>query len=108
MALSPIPPLFLGPAEMLIVGLVLLVLLFGSKAPDMASRVGESIGTVSSKKEKIDQEIEELKGTPDHIKEDLGVDEDLEEIEEGIEDVEESLDPEATPGDDNPGDRMEP
>ena len=100
---SGIVPLFLGPAEMAILGIVLLVLIFGSKAPDMASRVGESVGKASREKQKVQDEIEDLKGTPEAVKEDLGIDEDIkeieegvEEIEEGIEDIEETADPDAT------------
>lgn len=90
--------LFLGPMELAIVGIILLVLVFGSKAPDIAGKMGESVSKVEEPKRKIESEIEDLKGTPDELREDMGIDEDLEEIQEGVEDVQEGLDPDG--GDD--------
>ena len=105
----PVWPLFLGPAELLILGIVLLVLVFGSRAPEFAGSVGESLGSLRTKKRKLDEEIDDLKGTPDEIREDLGVDDDLQEIQEGIEDVERSIDPDAeiTEGDETSQDPKE-
>lgn len=88
-------PAFLGPAEMTILVLVLLVLIFGAKAPELAGRAGESVSKVTTRKRKVEEEIEDLKGTPDAVREDLGIDDDLEEIEESVEEVERGLDPDA-------------
>lgn len=95
MSLAPSPvPLFLGPMEFAIVILVFLVLVFGAKAPEIAGRVGESVSRVETPKRKVEAEIEELKGAPEAVREDMGIDEDVEEIREGVDDVKEGLDPE--------------
>ena len=88
-------PLFIGPMEMALIVLILLVIVFGSRAPDMAAKAGESFGKVDQSKAKVQAEIDDIKGTPDRVKEDLGVDEDLKEIQEGVESVETTMDPEA-------------
>ena len=92
---------FLGPMELALIGLVFLVLVFGAKAPDIAGRVGESVSKIETPKRKLESEIEDLKGTPDQVREDMGIDEDLEEIQEGVEEVQQGIDPNASPGEAN-------
>lgn len=94
--------LFLGPMELAILGIIILVLVFGSRAPEIAGRMGESVSKVEEPKRKIESEIEELKGTPDAVREDMGIDEDLEEIQEGVEDVQRGLDPDGSAEDTTP------
>lgn len=91
---SPLPRVFffLGPMELAVLGLILLVLVFGSKAPDIAGRVGESVSKAEAPKRKVEAEIEDLKGAPEEVRKDMGIDEDLAEIEEGVEEVQEGLD----------------
>lgn len=88
--------LFLGPMELAIVGLIILVIVGGSRAPELAGRVGESIHKVEEPKRKLEEEIADLKGTPDEIREEMGLDEDVDELKSGIEDVQEGLNPNQT------------
>lgn len=104
--LLPRVVLFLGPMELALVGLVVLVLVFGSRAPEIAGKVGESVSKAQEPKRKVEREIEELKGTPEELKEDMGLDEDLEELQEGVEDVQEGLDPDGTSGPDRADDNV--
>lgn len=85
--------LFLGPMELAVLGIILLVLVFGSKAPALAGRMGESVSKVETPKRKLESEIDDLKGTPDEIRKDMGIDEDVGEIKSGVEEVQEGLDP---------------
>lgn len=78
---------FLGPMELGLLGLVLLVIVFGSRAPDIARRAGSSVSKVEESKAAVQQEIDDLKG------EDLGIEEDLAEIEEGVTEVQEVMEP---------------
>lgn len=92
---SPIVISFVGPLEMMVLFVVLLVLVFGAKAPDMAAKAGSSMGKVARSKQQVEREIEDIKGTPEELRKDMGIDEDLEEIQEGVEDLERSADPDA-------------
>ncbi len=86
---------FVGPVEMMILFVVVLVLVFGAKAPDMAAKAGSSVGKVARSKQHVEQEIEDIKGTPEELRKDMGIDEDLDEIQESVEDLERSADPDA-------------
>ncbi len=105
-----LPPLFLGPMELAVIGLILLVLIFGSKAPDIAGRVGEGVSKVEEPKQKLEAEIEDLKGTSEEVREEMGIDEELDDLEDEVADGQERMDPgadlmdgpeESAPRDDN-------
>lgn len=89
--------LFLGPMELAIVGLIILVIVGGSRAPELAGKVGESIHKVEEPKRKLEAEIADLKGTPDSLRDEMGIDDDVDELKSGIEDVQEGLDPKRSP-----------
>lgn len=69
--ISPAPVAFVGPFEILLLGLVLLVILFGSRAQDIAKSAGKAVANVNRSKQEFNDEIED-------VREDL--DEDITEI----------------------------
>lgn len=118
-ALPPVP-LFVGPVEMLLVGAVILVIIFGSRATDIARGAGSTVGKVRKTRQNVQDEIDEVKGEFEEgiepVKEEVeAVEEDIESVEEDIKAVEEDIEPgtsssdidrpeRSTPGED--GDRL--
>jgi len=96
--MSPAPPvpLFIGPVELMLVGAVILVIIFGSRATDIAREAGSAAGKVKKTRREAEKEIEEVKGEFEEgiepIKEEAqAVEEEVKEVEEDIEDVETDL-----------------
>lgn len=88
-AVPPVP-LFVGPVELLLVGAVILVILFGSRATDIAREAGSAAGKVKKTRREAEKEIEEVKG---EFEEGLEpVKEEVEAVEEDVKEVEEDLD----------------
>jgi Sec-independent protein translocase protein TatA len=97
-ALSSVP-LFIGPVELMLVGAVVLVIIFGSRATDIARGAGSAAGKVKKTRRAAEQEIEEVKGEFEEGIE--PVKEEVEAVEEDIENIEADL-PSGT-GDDEAG-----
>ena len=96
MSAVPPVPLFVGPVELLLVGAVVLVIIFGSRATDIAREAGSAAGKVKKTRREAEKEIEEVKGEFEEgiepIKEEArAVEEEVKEVEEDIEDVETDL-----------------
>lgn len=87
----PLAPLFLGPVELMLVGAVILVLVFGSRASDIAREAGSAAGKVRNTRRTAEREIDDIRG--DLEEEVEAVEEDLEAVEEDLEAVEEDLEP---------------
>jgi Sec-independent protein translocase protein TatA len=83
-------PLFVGGVELLMVGAVILVLVFGSKATDMAREAGSAAGKVRKTRHAAEKEIDDIRG--DLEEEIEPVKEDVEEVEEEIEAFEQDVD----------------
>lgn len=86
------PVLFIGPVEILLLGLVLIVLLFGARAPEVAKRVGEAFGEFQKSKSQVEQEVsevtndfDEVREEVDQVRDDIGIEDDLQEIQEDVE-----------------------
>ena len=93
MSAVPPVPLFIGPVEMLLIGAVILVIIFGSRATDVAREAGSTVGKVRKSREAVEEEIDEVKGEFEEgiepIKEEAqAVEEEVKEVEEDIEDIE--------------------
>lgn len=93
--MSPAPPvpLFIGPVELMLVGAVILVIIFGSRATDIAREAGSAAGKVKKTRREAEKEIDEVKGEFEEgvepIKEEAqAVEEEVKEVEEDIEDIE--------------------
>lgn len=82
-ALTPVV-LLIGPTEVMLVGLLLFVILFGPRAPEFAKKVGASVGSFQQSRQQVESEIDDMKtGVTDEVqevREDVGIDEDIEEI----------------------------
>lgn len=96
MSSLPVVPLFIGGVELLLVGAVILVLIFGSKATDIAREAGSTAGKVRKTRKAAEQEIDEVKGEFEEgvepIKEEAeAVEEDIQSVEEDIQSVEEDI-----------------
>ena len=96
MSAVPPVPLFIGPVELMLVGAVILVIIFGSRATDIAREAGSAAGKVKKTRREAEKEIEEVKGEFEEgiepIKEEArAVEEEVKEVEEDIEDVETDL-----------------
>jgi len=94
-ALPPVP-LFIGPVEMLLVGAVILVIVFGSRATDIAREAGSAAGKVKKTRRAAEQEIDEVKGEFEEgiepVKEEVeAVEQEVQSVEEDIEDIEADL-----------------
>lgn len=90
MSAVPPVPLFVGPVELLLVGAVVLVIIFGSRATDIAREAGSAAGKVKKTRREAEKEIEEVKG---EFEEGLEpVKEEVEAVEEDVKEVEEDLD----------------
>lgn len=89
MSSLPLVPLFIGGVELLLVGAVILVLIFGSKAADIAREAGSTAGKVRKTRAAAEQEINEVTGEFEEgvepIKEEAqAVEEDIKSAEDGI------------------------
>lgn len=83
-------PLFVGGVELLLIGAVILVLIFGSKATDMARDAGSAAGKVRKTKYAAQKEVDDVRG---ELEEEIEpVKEDVEDVEEEIEEFEQDLD----------------
>lgn len=109
--MSPVPPipLFVSPVEMLLIGAVILVIVFGSKATDIAREAGSAAGKVRKTRRAAEKEIDEVRGEFEEgiepVKEEVeAVEEDIESVEEDIEAVGEDIGP-AMSDIDRPGER---
>lgn len=80
-ALTPVP-LFMGPVELMLVGAVILVLLFGSRATDVAREAGSAAGKVRSTRAKAEREIEGVRSD---------IEDGVEPVKEEVETVEEEV-----------------
>ena len=87
--------LFLGPTELMIVGLIAVVIIFGSRAPDVAKRVGEAVGNFSQSRRKVESEVNEVKtkvtDEVHEVRDDVGLDEDINDIRSDIQEINEDL-----------------
>ena len=97
MSAVPSVPLFIGPVELMLVGAVILVIIFGSRATDIAREAGSAAGKVKKTRREAEKEIEEVKGEFEEgvepIKEEVeAVEEEVESVEEDVKEVEEDLD----------------
>lgn len=97
----PSIPLFVGPVELMLIGAVILVILFGSRATDVARDAGSAVGKVRKTRAEAEREITEFKGEIEEgvepIKEEVeAVEEEVESVEKDVESVERDL--ESKPG----------
>ena len=90
MSAVPPVPLFVGPVELLLVGAVVLVIIFGSRATDIAREAGSAAGKVKKTRREAEKEIEEVKGEFEEGVEPIK--EEVEAVEEDVKEVEEDLD----------------
>lgn len=99
MSSAALAPLFVGGIELLLIGAVILVLVFGSKATDMAREAGSAAGKVRKTRHAAEKEIDDVKG---ELEEEIEpVKEDVEDVEAEIEEFEEDIN-EATEDIENP------
>jgi Sec-independent protein translocase protein TatA len=106
MSILPPVPLFVGPVEMLLIGAVILVIIFGSRATDVAREAGSTVGKVRKSRQAVEEEIDEVKG---EFQEGIEpVKEEVEAVEEDIEAVEEDLDPGSSSSDIDRPERSKP
>lgn len=80
-AFTPVP-LFMGPVELMLVGAVILVLLFGSRATDIAREAGSAAGKVRSTRAKAEGELADVRSD---------IEEGVEPVKEEVETVEEEV-----------------
>lgn len=111
MSSLPLVPLFIGGVELLLVGAVILVMIFGSKATDIARDAGSAAGKVRKTRQGVEQEINEVKGEfeagVEPIKEEAeAVEEDIQSVEEDIPDSS-ITDTDAKSSDTQSGDRQD-
>ena len=90
MSAVPPVPLFIGPVELMLVGAVILVIIFGSRATDIAREAGSAAGKVKKTRREAEKEIEEVKGEFEEGVEPIK--EEVESVEEDVKEVEEDLD----------------
>lgn len=89
-------PLFVGGVEMMMIGVVILVLIFGSKATDVARDAGSAVGKVRKTRKQAEAEINEIQGEFEEglepVKEDVeSVEEEIKSVEEDVKSVEEDI-----------------
>lgn len=89
MSSLPLAPLFVGGVELFMIGVVILVLIFGSKATDIAREAGSAAGKVRKTRHNAEKEIDDIRGELEEgvepIKEEAqAVEEDVEEFEEEV------------------------
>ena len=99
MSAVPPVPLFVGPVEMLLIGAVILVIIFGSRATDVAREAGSTVGKVRKSREAVEEEIDEVKGE---------FHEGIEPVKEEVEAVEEDIDPGSSSSDIDRPERSKP
>lgn len=83
--------IFIGPAEMLLFGLIVVVIIFGQRAPEVASRAGESFGEFQKSKESVEEELdgvseefEEVREEIENVREETGIEEDVAEVKQEV------------------------
>ncbi|PSP21782.1 hypothetical protein BRC61_05725 [Halobacteriales archaeon QH_10_65_19] len=113
MSAVPPVPLFVGPVEMLLIGAVILVIIFGSRATDVAREAGSTVGKVRKSREAVEEEIDEVKGEfhegIEPVKEEVeAVEEEVQAVEEEAEAVEGDLDPGSSSSDIDRPERSKP
>ena len=86
---------FMGPTEIIVVGVVAMVIIFGSRAPDVAQRIGKAFGNFQQSRQEVEAEVQEVKSEVgeevQEVKDDVGLDEDIEEIRSDIEEINRDL-----------------
>lgn len=85
----PYTPLIVGPAELVIIAVLVVILLFGSQAPEKMRVAGEKYGKVKSSKQQAGEELNKAK---DELKEVTGVDEIQEDVDEVKNEIDEVAD----------------
>lgn len=96
MSSLPLTPLFIGGVEMMLIGVVVLVLIFGSKATDVARDAGSTVGKVRKTRQQAEAEINEVQrefeeGLEPVEEEVKSVEEDVKSVEEDIKSVEDDM-----------------
>jgi Sec-independent protein translocase protein TatA len=85
----PLAPLFIGGVEMMLIGVVVLVLIFGSKATDVARDAGSAVGKVRKTRKQAEAEINQVQR---EFEEGLEpVEEEVKSVEEEVKSVEEEV-----------------
>lgn len=83
-SVDAVPILFLGPFELLIFALVLLVLAFGPQAQSMAKDAGKALGSLSQSKQEFDNEMSA-------VRDELDIDEDISEIKSEVGEIKQDV-----------------
>lgn len=105
----PLVPLFIGPVELLLVGAVILVLIFGSRAGDVAKEAGSAVGKVRTTRRTAEKEIEDVRTDIEEgvepVKEEVqAVEEEIETVEKEVKDAEKDIQENFDPARDPTGD----
>lgn len=106
MSTLPFVPLFVGPVELLLLGAVVLVILFGSRASDIARDAGSAAGKVTKTRRAAESEIEDVRADLEEGVE--PVTEEVDAVEQEVKAVEEEVEPvekDRNPRDDTPGEK---
>ncbi|MFC7071606.1 twin-arginine translocase TatA/TatE family subunit [Halovenus rubra] len=90
MSSLPTVPLFVGGVELLLIGAVALVLIFGSKASDIARNAGSAAGKVRKTRATAEREIDDVRGELEESVE--PVKEEAEAVETDVEEFEQEID----------------
>lgn len=105
MTVTAAPIAFIGPLEGLVLLLVILVIMFGSRAQDFAGQAGKALGEFSRSKQQVEKELEnefeDVRKDVEEIKND--VDEDLEDVKKEMEEIESAVSINPNPGGNKPG-----
>lgn len=64
-------PLFVGAAELVIVGIVGIVIIYGDRAPSIANRVGESFAEFQKSKRHVEEEVEDVTQDLDDVRQEV-------------------------------------
>ena len=94
---SPVSlPLFVGPVELMLLGAVILVLIFGSKASDIARDAGSTAGKVNNKRRAARDELDDVRGDleagVEPVKQEVeAVEQEVQAVERDIEAVEKDI-----------------
>jgi Sec-independent protein translocase protein TatA len=96
MSALPLTPLFIGGVEMMMIGVVILVLIFGSKATDIARDAGSAVGKVRKTRQQAEAEINDIQtefeeGLEPVEEEVKSVEEEVKSVEEEVKSVEEDM-----------------
>lgn len=88
--ISPAPLGFVGPFELLVLGLVLLVIAFGSRAQQIARNAGKAIENVNATRQEVNKEI-------DDVRNEIDIDDDIEEFKSEVSDIRDGVRNDMTP-----------